>query len=310
MHVPPILRGSHQWPDDGPPTVVTIGNFDGVHLGHRALLDRTRTLAAAHQARACAFTFDPPPRDVLRPDNAIQRIQRLQDRTAMLLDAGVDHVIVEPFTLAYAAHDARWFAEEILRRRLGAVAVVVGWDFRFGKGRGGTAGTLREALDAPVEQIQAYRLDGEAVSSSRIRQALQRGEVAVASTLLGRPHRVVGTVVRGDARGRDLGFPTANIKSQTPLVPAEGVYAVRVRLADQTVRKGVANLGARPTFGGGPPTLEVHLFDFDGDLYGATLAVDFIGRIRDERRFEDRTALVEQIRHDAQAARDLLRASS
>lgn len=306
MLVPTVLHGSHSWPDSAPPTVVTIGNFDGVHLGHRALLDRTRALADQNGAEACAFTFDPAPRDVLRPDNPILRIQRLQDRIDLLLASGMDHVIVEPFSRAYAAHDASWFASEVLCRRLRATAVVVGWDFRFGRGRGGSAETLREVLDVPVEQIDALELRGEVVSSSRIRQALTRGEVAYAAALLGRPHRVVGVVTPGDARGRALGFPTANLLCQTPLLPGDGVYAVTATLSDGRRLPAVANLGARPTFGEGPATVEVHLLDFHGDLYGQQLAIDFVRRLRGEQRFSGREALVDQIAKDIAQARHTL----
>jgi len=303
---PPIVAGSHAWPASAPPTVVTIGNFDGVHLGHRELLARTVALARERGARACAFTFDPAPRDVLRPDNPIPRIQRLVDRVDLLLACGMDHVIVEPFNRDYAAHDAEWFASVVLAERLRAAAVVVGWDFRFGKGRGGSVDTLREHLRAPVEQVPALSIDGEIVSSSRVRQAIAAGQVERAAALLARPHRVVGSVVRGASRGRELGYPTANVHPSTPLLPGPGVYAVRAHLADQTY-DGVANFGSRPTFGGGPTTLEVHLFDFDGDLYGSEIGVDLIARLRDELRFDNRVALMRQIAEDARAARAALK---
>lgn len=306
MNLSPIVTSSTSWPVGAPPTVVTVGNFDGVHLGHRALIDRTRALAGEHGARAVAFTFDPAPRDVLRPGNAIPRIQRLSDRLELLLACGVDHVVVEPFDLDYARHDAAWFAREVLGARLRAAAVVVGWDFRFGKGRDGNVETLRAELGAPVEQVGALELDGAVVSSSRVREALASGRVDEAARLLGRPHRVVGEVVAGHARGRDLGFPTANVSPQTPLVPAPGVYAIRATAGGAHALPGVANLGSRPTFGGGPPTLEVHLLDWSGDLYGAEVGVDFVARLRDERRFPTADALREQIGADVRAARGAL----
>lgn len=306
MSVPAIVNGSQAWPETAPPTVVTIGNFDGVHRGHRALLDRTRELAREHGARACAFTFHPAPRDVLRPDNPVQRIQRLEDRLELLLDAGMDHVIVEPFSKDYAQHDATWFARVVLHERLRVAAVVVGWDFRFGKGRGGTVDTLRQELNAPVEQIRALTLGDEVVSSSRIRQAIARGDLELATTLLDRPHRVVGRVVPGEQRGRGLGFPTANLEPLTPLTPANGVYAVRAHLPGGRTVRGVANLGDRPTFGDGATTLEIHLLDFDEDLYDQQIGVDFVQRLRDEQRFESSEQLIAQIRTDVRAARDAL----
>ncbi len=308
MPIPRIVHDSSAWPADAPPTVVTIGNFDGVHLGHRELLTRTRALADAAGARAVAFTFDPAPRDVLRPDNAVQRIQRLEDRLALLLAHGIDHVVIEPFSTAYAARDAAWFAHEVLERRLRAAEVVVGWDFRFGKGRGGSAETLRDELSAPVEQIPALHLDGEVVSSSRIRHAVHAGDVGLAARLLGRPHEVVGEVVAGASRGRKLGFPTANVAPATALLPAAGVYAIRAWV-DGAAVPGVANLGSRPTFGGGEPTVEVHLLDWSGDLYGTTLRIAFVARLRDERRFASPEALVTQIGADVAAARAALGAS-
>jgi riboflavin kinase / FMN adenylyltransferase len=306
LNLPPILTSSTSWPADAPRTVVTVGNFDGVHLGHQALIDRTRALASAHGARAVAFTFDPAPRDVLRPGNAIPRIQRLSDRLDLLLACGVDHVVIEPFDLDYARRDAAWFAREVLGARLRATAVVVGWDFRFGKGRDGNVDTLRAELGAPVEQVAALELDGAVVSSSRVREALASGRVEDAALLLGRPHRVVGEVVPGSARGRQLGFPTANLEARTPLVPAPGVYAIRAIARGEHGLPGVANLGSRPTFGGGPPTLEVHLLGWSGDLYGVELGVDFVARLRDERRFPSADALREQIGADVRAAREAL----
>lgn len=302
MRLPPTIDGSAAWPGEAPRPVVTIGNFDGVHLGHRALLDRTRNRADALGAPACAFTFHPAPRDVLRPGNPVLRLQRLEDRVRDLRAAGMDHVIVEPFDRDYASHDGAWFAREVLGRRLRAAAVVVGWDFRFGKGRGGSVETLRDVLQVPVEQVGALQHRGETVSSSRIRQAVAAGQVAEAAELLTRPHEVVGVVVRGDARGRELGFPTANVSPQTPLLPADGVYAVRVHTGEGPWRDGVANVGTRPTFGEGARGVEVHLLGFSGDLYGRLLRVAFVDRIREERRFDSRDALVAQIRADARAA--------
>ena len=301
-----VIDGSASWPDAALRPVVTIGNFDGVHRGHRALLDRTRALADALGASAAAFTFHPAPRDVLRPGNPIDRLQRVDDRVLHLGRAGMDYVVLEPFTLELAGRDAAWFAREILARRLGAVAVVVGWDFRFGKGRGGNVETLQQVLDVPVHQSQAHQHDGAVVSSSRIRQALASGDVATAADLLDRPHEVVGSVVHGDARGRELGFPTANIAPETPLVPADGVYAARVDVGRGQLVPAVVNVGTRPTFDRPGRSIEAHLLDWSGDLYGREVRVHFVARIRDERRFDSRQALTEQIRRDIETGRQHL----
>jgi riboflavin kinase/FMN adenylyltransferase len=286
--------------------VVTIGNFDGVHLGHRALLARARALADAVGVPVCAFTFDPAPRDVLRPDNGIPRIQCTGDKVQGLGEAGAEHVVVEPFDLDLARRGAEWFAREVLGDRLGATAVVVGWDFRFGRGREGTAEGLRAWLDAPVEQVAPVQVDGRTVSSSGIREAIRAGALREAAALLGRPHEVRGLVESGDARGRRIGFPTANLSPRTPLVPPPGVYAVRVALGPDEWVPGVANLGTRPTFGGQEPRFEVHLLDRREDLYGRELVVRLIERLRDERRFPDADALVAQIHADIERARAVL----
>lgn len=296
------VRGASAYRGDG--GVVTIGNFDGVHVGHRALLERARSLGSGP---VIAYTFHPAPRDVLRPDNGVLRIQCLDDRIATLLAAGADTVVVEPFDLAFASLTPEAFAHEVLRDRLRATAIVVGWDFRFGRGRKGTAAGLRELLALPVEAVDPVMLDGEPASSSRIRRLLAAGEVERAARLLLRPHDVVGTVVRGDARGRALGFRTANLDVVTPLVPADGVYAVRVDGPNLSDHPGVANLGSRPTFPDAPRSVEVHLLDTAPDLYEAELRVRFVGRIRSERVFSGRDALVAQIREDVVTARQLLR---
>lgn len=286
--------------------MVTIGNFDGVHQGHQVLLRATIDRARALGAPAVAMTFHPAPRDVLRPDNPIPRIQSLEDRLACLYDLGMDHVVVEAFTLEMAAQSPREFAQHLLMGQLRSKALVLGWDFRFGARRAGTVERLRELVDIEVQQVDVHTDDGtQAVSSSRIRTLVQEGRVAEAAVLLTRPHRLRGTVIPGDQRGRTLGFPTANVAVQTALTPACGVYAVQV-VRDGQRLPGVANYGLRPTFGGGPPLLEVHLIDFEGDLYGEALAVDVIDRIRGEVAFEDVEQLRDQIGRDRQSARTVL----
>jgi riboflavin kinase/FMN adenylyltransferase len=301
---PVVVHGSERYRSGPPDPVVVVGNFDGVHRGHRALLDTAR--ARAGVGPVCVYTFDPFPRDVLGRGSTWPALQAVEDRVAALGEAGADEVVVERFTLDYAAHDALWFCTEILGRRLHAAAVVVGFNFRFGRGRDGDVEHLAAALPVPVVAVPAIEIGGAPVSSTRVRQALATGEIALATTLLGRAHEVVGTVVRGDARGRTLGFPTANVRVERGLMPAAGVYAVRAVTPDGHERPGVANLGVRPTFGATEGRLEVHLFDVDLDLYDAPLRVRFVQRLREERAFPGLDALVAQIRADAAAARAVL----
>jgi riboflavin kinase/FMN adenylyltransferase len=296
--------------------VVTIGNFDGVHVGHQALLRRARALAGAvagawsvppTAVSVVALTFDPSPRDVMQPGHAVPAIQTLGERVALLREHGADVVCVEPFTAELATWSAEAFVARILAARLGAVGVVVGWDFRFGAGRRGDADLLARELGAPVEVVRAVDVGGAPVSSTRVRAAVQAGRLDEAEALLGRPHRLSGEVVRGDQRGRTLGFPTANVRVDTALRPPDGVYAARARLAQGGPwMGGVANLGQRPTFGPGAAALEVHLFDRQIDLYGAHLQVELVRFLRPERRFDGLDALVAQIRLDAASARAAL----
>jgi len=303
MHV---VQGTSRYPKEGPGPVLTIGNFDGVHLGHQALLHRVMATARALGGPSAVLTFDPAPRDVLRPDNDVPRIQSLSDKLAALEDLGIDQVIVEPFTRALGAMSPQWFAQEMLVARLRTSALVLGWDFRFGRKRAGTVADLGAWVDVPVEQVTAVHNGEEVVSSSRIRTSIREGDVQTAARLLGRPHRNRGRVVHGHHRGRTIGFPTANIAIETPLRPCPAVYVVRCDIGDGALRPGIANLGRRPTFETGEIVLEVHLLDFEGDLYGASLAVDYISKVRDETAFPSVEALKAQIARDCACAREIL----
>lgn len=304
--MPTAYAGAASWPPEGPGPVVAIGNFDGVHLGHRAVLARLFALAEARAAPACVLTFEPAPTAILASERHQPRILTVDERVRRLHEAGVDAVVVEPFTRALADRSAEWFARELLGGALRAEGVVVGYDFRFGKGRAGDAATLRRLLpNIPVIEIPACTEANEPVSSSRIRKLVAAGDVASAAALLGRPHALAGTVVHGDQRGRTIGFPTANVQNEVELLPAAGVYAVRARVCG-AVLPGVANIGVRPTFAGSESRVEVHLFDFAGELYGERLTVALVARLRGEVRFPSVDALVAQIRADADAARALL----
>lgn len=302
---PIVVPGSSEYRSADEHPVVTIGNFDGVHRGHRALVCAAVDQAERLGVPACVYTFDPAPRDVLRPGNPVPRIQTLSDKISLLGTLGVHHVVVEPFTREFGRHGGQWFAEEVLTRRLGASAVVVGWDFRFGAGREGTVDALRDWMSVQVTQVSALESDDGVISSSRIRQALADGRVEEAALLLARPHCTQGTVVHGNARGRTLGVRTANLAEVTGLIPADGVYAVTADVADHSY-KAVANIGSRPTFPGAGRSVEVHLLDVDADVYNASMTVHWHHRLRDEQTFDTPAALVAQIKDDIVAARALL----
>jgi riboflavin kinase/FMN adenylyltransferase len=306
MARPIVVRGSGAFPQNLGRPVVTIGNFDGVHAGHRGLIQAARAMAPSDEVPVCVYTFDPPPRDVMAPGNDVRAIQSLDDKARRLGEAGADIVVIETFTREFAGLSAEYFAEVILGQNLRCQGVVVGWDFRFGRGRAGDHELLRALLDVPVQRVEAVEMVGEVVSSSRIRRLIEAGDVEVAAQLLGQAHELVGQVVHGDGRGRTIGVPTANVDVATALRPAAGVYAVRVHGAGETARPGVANYGVRPTVGRGSVPLEVHLLDGSADIYGCTLRVELVQRIRGERRFRDVDALVSQIREDVRWARRIL----
>jgi riboflavin kinase/FMN adenylyltransferase len=293
----------------GAGSVVVPGNHDGVHLGHQALLARAQGIAEARALDVVALTFDPHPMVTVAPERAPVPLTTIARRVELLLANGADRVEVAHFDAAYAAQTAEQWITNELAGRLAAKAVVVGVDFRFGKGRGGDLAGLRAmgaARGIEVDAIAEVAVDGgERASSTAIRKALADGDVAHAARLLTRPHSVDGVVVEGNKRGRTIGFPTANLVPDPILLPRDGVYAVRARTKDGAWHDGVANLGTRPTFAAGR-SLEAHLFDFAGDLYGAPLRLAFVARIRDEKKFDGVDALVAQIRRDADTARELL----
>ena len=288
--------------------VLTIGNFDGVHRGHQALLSAVVERARARGVPAAVYTFDPPPRSVLAPAAAQPRLTDWSFRAHLLGALGVDHIIIERFTRAFAQHTPEWFALEVLGARLCPAEMVVGYDFRFGKARAGTQDLLTRLLpQVPISAVAALSLDGQVVSSSALRALIAEGAVEQAASLLGRCHEVRGAVVPGDRRGRQLGFPTANLETDAELLPPGGVYAVEASVNNGPWRAAVANLGVRPTFGGaGRFLIEVHLLDFRGDLYGHALAVRFVARLRGEQRFTDADALAAQIGCDVANARAVL----
>lgn len=288
-----------------PPKLVVIGNFDGVHLGHVAVLAVALQQARARHLVPTLLTFDPHPAVILgrAPPSLLTTLERRRELVAELFPE-IDFS-VEPFTPELAVLTPEQFASEILASKLGARFVLVGENFRFGKSRAGDLSVLIELGVRLGFEAEAVDLSGDAegpYSSSRIRHALGRGLVEEASRLLGRPHRLKGRVVHGDERGRLLGFPTANLEQILEAQPGDGVYSVEVRLPNGAVVHGVANVGGRPTVGR-PPSVEVHLLDFEGDLYGLELEVDFLERLREVRRFDSVEALISQIGEDAAEAR-------
>jgi riboflavin kinase/FMN adenylyltransferase len=291
--------------------VITPGNHDGVHLGHRALLRTAKRHAEAHGLLTRALTFDPHPVTLLHPNRSVDAITLQPRRRELLLGAGADQVRIQPFTTEFAALSPEDFVASLLAQ--GARALVVGPDFRFGHTRAGDVPLLeRLGRERGFEVLiePPYLLDGERVSSSRVRDALRGGDVALAARLLGRFHELTGKVQTGDQRGRSIGFPTANLASEPVLPPSDGVYAVLARDLDTpaaALLQGVANLGTRPTFAAGR-SVEVHLFDFDGDLYGRELRVGFVARVRAEQRFANVAELRAQIEDDCRKARQLLAA--
>ena len=295
-------------------TAVTIGAYDGVHVGHRRLLADLRQSAADRGLRSAVVTFDRHPATVVRPESAPPQLTDLEQKLELLADCGIDLTMVIPFDRARADESAEDFVGEILVGALGARVVVVGRDFHFGHGRKGNVRLLDELgriEGFEVEGIELTAEHGEPISSTRIRHLIAAGEVAEAATLLGRPHELRGPVVRGDGRGASLlGFPTANVAvAEGMAVPGLGIYAGRFRRPDGSVHPAAISVGVRPTFyedGTQRPLVEAYLLDFEGDLYGERAAVSFVERLREEVRFERVDDLVAQMKQDVAQARSLL----
>ena len=305
-----IVRGYRNVPASWPGAAVAIGNFDGVHLGHRALLDSARAHAArVPGAKAVVLTFDPHPSVVFAQNPPAPMLSSLERKLELLAAAGMDAVVVEPFTreLANASPDA--FVDDVVIAALHARAIVIGYDFNYGKSRAGTIETLRDhgvRANIAVDVVPAIEIEGEVASSTKIRNHLRAGELARAERLLGRRWDVDGVVVHGAGRGRAIGVPTANISPDSDLPVAPGIYAVTL-CVDGAHLPAVASLGTNPTFvDGGSLVLEVHVLDWSGDLYDRHVRTTFVARLRDEAKFTSVDALVEQIREDIRLARTKL----
>jgi len=286
--------------------VATIGNFDGVHLGHQAVLAQLAEKADAFNLPLTVVTFEPQPQEVFRPDQAPPRLMRFREKVQALRQYGVDQVLVLKFNKAFSRQSPDEFIQNLLVNGLGVKYLVIGDDFRFGKDRAGDFAMLQSAgmaLGFEVVNMNTFLLDGDRVSSTRVRLALDEGEFETAEKLLGRPYRMSGRVAHGDKKGRTIGFPTANIHLHRIATPLRGVFTVTLSGLGGDPLPGVANLGTRPTVGGMKTLLEVHLFDFEGDIYGRHVHVDFLLKLRDERRFDSFDALKAQILLDAEQAR-------
>ena len=305
------MRITHGFRSLGTPHAVTIGNFDGLHLGHQAMLARLQDVARARGLPSCVLSFEPHPREFFTPEQAPARLSSLREKAECLQRMGVDRFHVFRFDRAFSSLTAEAFIEQVLGQTLQARYVLVGDDFRYGAKRVGDFALLKQAgarLGFDAEFLPTVEIAGERASSTAVRQALAGGELAHAARLLGRPYSISGRVVHGDKLGRDIGFPTANIQLKHNRPPLMGIFAVELCGLNGEPLTGVASLGKRPTVKGADavPVLEVHLFDFKAEIYGRRVRVDFLHKLRDEAKYPDLDTLVAQIRRDVDNAKQFL----
>ncbi len=285
--------------------VITLGNFDGVHLGHQRIFEKVKQEAIKMGGESLVVTFEPHPMKILFPEQCPPLLTPFRKKMMLIEQTGVDQVLIIQFTSAFAELSPLEFVKSILKEKIGAKEVFVGYNYRFGKGKSGDSDSLKEICSRygiEVFVVEALTVDDTIVSSSKIRDLIKNGEVQKASKLLGRDYPVIGRVIEGTKRGHTLGFPTANLEMTEELYPKPGVYAVRVVRRHQCIN-GVANIGFNPTFDGTSASLEIHLLNFEGDIYGEELQVYFSERIRDEIRFPSTEALIEQIGKDIEWAK-------
>lgn len=289
--------------------VLTIGNFDGVHRGHAEVISKLVKKARKLSVPATLMTFEPQPQEMFRGNSAPARLSTLRDKIVLLEELGIDRLVCINFNTKFAEMSAKDFIEKLLVKSLGVKYLVVGDDFCFGKGRVGNFEMLRtsgEQHQFAVVSMQSFLLGDKRVSSTEIRESLVKGKMEQARRLLGHPFILCGRVAHGQKIGRTLGFPTANIALKRQVSPVRGVFAVKLYWDNSDVYDGVANVGFRPTVNGQKCQLEVHIFDFDGDLYGRTVEVELVAKIRDEQPFQSLEALKTQINNDVNKAKDLL----
>jgi len=302
-----LIRGLHNLTPALRGCAATIGNFDGVHLGHQAVLGQLAERAAALHLPTTVIIFEPQPQEYFAPEQAPPRLTRLREKLVALRRFSVDRVLCLRFDRALAELSAEQFVQRVLIDGLGVRYLVVGDDFRFGKDRAGNFDFLTrtgERTGFQVAHMHSFELNGARVSSTRIRTALRQGDLHAAEQMLGRGYRMLGRIAHGDKRGRTIGFPTANLFLHRHSTPVQGVFAVEMYGLDIEPHYGVANVGTRPTVDGTRTLLEVHLFDFADDIYGRQVAVEFVHKIRAEKRFDSFPELKAQIEQDAQQARD------
>ncbi|NKF50992.1 bifunctional riboflavin kinase/FAD synthetase [Shewanella sp. WXL01] len=303
-----LIRGIHNISPSHHGCVLTIGNFDGVHRGHAQVIKNLVEKAQHFQLPAMLMTFEPQPRELFLGDKAPARLSLLRDKISLLDELGIERLICVNFTPSFAQQPADQFIEDLLVKKLGVKYLVVGDDFCFGKGREGNFEMLVHAgakFGFTVVSTQSFLVGSQRVSSTAVREQLALGNLEQARRLLGHPYMLSGRVAHGQKIGRTIGFPTANVALKRQVVPVRGVYAVKLRWQDSDEYEGVANVGYRPTVQGQKCQLEVHLFDFEGDLYGKRVEVELVAKIRDEQPFSSLDALKKQILNDANEARAL-----
>jgi riboflavin kinase/FMN adenylyltransferase len=308
-----LVRGHYNLKPGKVGCVATIGNFDGVHLGHQSVLGQLAEKSVELGLPSLVITFEPYPQEYFMPTASPPRLTRLREKLRVLSRFAVDRVLVLRFNRQLASMDAETFVDKLLVRDLGVQYLVVGDDFRFGRNRRGDYNMLKQAGERhgfQVVHMHTFAIDGERVSSTGIRQALAAGDLALAEKLLGRPYRMCGRVAHGDKRGRTIGFPTANIFLHRRSTPIQGVFAVEMFGVEGEPIRGVANVGTRPTVDGSRSLLEVHLFDFDKDIYGRYVNIDFVAKLRNEQKFESFEALKQQIMLDVEDAREFFQQAS
>jgi riboflavin kinase/FMN adenylyltransferase len=303
-----IVRGVKNYSEKLPNPVLTLGNFDGVHLGHQAIFKKVVDRAGEINGTSIAFTFEPHPLKVLAPERSPKLLNTFHGKMELFEAEGIEVVICANFTREFADQNPEDFARDVLHKKIGVREVYVGYDYAFGKGREGSIVSLKEmgrTYGFQVGVVEAVQVDGTVVSSSIIRDLISTGRVSEAVPFLGRRYTIEGEVVHGSHRGHSLGFPTANLRIFNELLPAYGVYAV-LATVDRRKLKGVASIGVRPTFDTGSVSVEVYLFDYGGDLYGKQMDVSFVKRLRGEEKFGNAELLVRQIRKDVHEAEMIL----
>ncbi|MBL7927993.1 MAG: bifunctional riboflavin kinase/FAD synthetase [Bacteroidia bacterium] len=294
--------------------IVSIGTFDGVHLGHQKILKRIAEIASKENSESVLLTFFPHPRMVLHPDDhGLQLLNTLDEKIMLLEKAGIDHLIIHPFSKEFSRNTSTEFVRDYLVNKIGTKVLVIGYDHHFGRNRQGSLEELKElasVYDFMVEEIPAQEVDDIAVSSTKIRKALLEGNLEQANTFLTYPYMLTGSIAKGHSRGKKLGFPTANLKLEEnyKLIPASGIYFVEVTLEGSNDKlPALLSIGHNPTFGNNPLTIEVYILDFDRDIYGMKMQVEMIEKLRNEIKFENEAQLISQMKADEVSARELIK---